>query len=103
MQQSLTVILTILLAVMVPAGLVYFALKAPKVLVIVLGVVAVLAALPVGFFAELGINGCCGAPSTGYEGSGYAIGALVGIIGFALIIYASICRKKKPARIAKRS
>ena len=61
---------------------------------VLIGIIAILAAVPAGFTAELSINGCCGASSTGREGLGYAIGALIGIAGIVLIVFSQKIKKK---------
>ena len=80
----------------IAAALVYFAIKKTRLFMTLLGIAAILGSLPLGFFFEIGLNGCCGAPSTGREGWGYALGILVGAAGVALIILSG--KLKKPGR-----
>jgi hypothetical protein len=88
------VLLVILIYGSLLAGLVYFAIKQTRLFVILLGVAAIIAAIPVGFLAEVSINGCCGAPSTNHEGIGFILGALLGILGIVLLIKNGKFKKK---------
>jgi hypothetical protein len=57
----------------------------------------ILAAVPIGFLAEVGMNGCCGSPSTGNEGSGFVLGGVVGLVGIALIVLSGKLSRKRPS------
>jgi hypothetical protein len=52
----------------------------------ILGIVLMLVAVPAGIFAELGVNGCCGAPSTGFKGAGYILMAVLLVSGFIFLM-----------------
>lgn len=95
MSTPVYIVLVILIYGTLLAGIIYFAIKWTRLFVILLGIAAVLAAVPVGYLAEIGINGCCGAPSTGYEGSGFVLGALLGLIGLGLLIFNGRFKKKR--------
>lgn len=88
------VLLVILIYGSLLAGLIYFAIKKTRIFVILLGIAATIAAVPVGFFAEIGINGCCGAASTNHERVGFILGALLGILGIALLVNNGKFKKK---------
>jgi predicted RND superfamily exporter protein len=61
---------------------------------ILLGIILILISVPAGIFVELGLNGCCGAPSTGHEGFGFALGVILLIAGIALLVLAWKSTKK---------
>jgi hypothetical protein len=63
-----------------------FIIKNTKTYKIILAIILMLAAVPACIFTEIGVNGCCGAPSTGFEGMGYALMAVLFITGLALLI-----------------
>jgi hypothetical protein len=63
-----------------------FIIKNTKTYKIILAIILMLAAVPAGIFTEIGLNGCCGAPRTGFEGVGYALMAVLFITGLALLI-----------------
>jgi hypothetical protein len=44
--------------------------------------------------SEFSINGCCGAPSTSYEGVVYVIGIIMAILGIGIIIFGKKLVKK---------
>jgi|GEM_PF-4421523 len=96
MSEPVYTLLVIVICGLIAAGLAYLAIKKTRLFVILLGIVALLAALPVAVMAEIGMNGCCGAPSTGHEGEGYALGALLGLAGLILLIFNGKFRKKPP-------
>ncbi|HSX36527.1 MAG TPA: hypothetical protein VLG13_00160 [Patescibacteria group bacterium] len=56
-----------------------------KILLLVLGTIAVLSAPYFAIVSEIGINGCCGSGTTGYEGVGYIIGGAIALLGILLI------------------
>lgn len=61
------------------------------------GVLALVASIPVAFMSELSLNGCCGAPPTGRTGWGYAIGVITALTGVGLIIISKkLAKNKKP-------
>lgn len=62
-------------------------LKRSRLFIIVLGTLLLLSAVPIGVMSEISINGCCGAPSTGREGLGFALGACVGLVGILVLIF----------------
>lgn len=76
------------------ATLVFFAIKRPRLFMILLGIAAIVAAIPVGYIAEIGIAGCCGAPSNGREGLGFFLGGVLGCVGVGLLLFSN--RFKKP-------
>lgn len=57
-----------------------------KISIILAGIIAVLAAVPVGHIAEISISGCCGAPSNGLKGSGFILGGILGVVGIIIVI-----------------
>jgi hypothetical protein len=63
-----------------------FIIRNTKVYNTVLAVILMLIAIPVGVFVEIGLNGCCGAPSTGKEGIGYVAAAVLFISGLILLV-----------------
>lgn len=63
-----------------------FIIRSPRTYKIILATILILVAIPAGVFAEIGINGCCGAPSTGFEGIGYILMAILLIGGLVLLI-----------------
>jgi hypothetical protein len=66
---------------------------------IIAGALLIVGSVPAAIMSNLSINGCCGAPSTGFEGIGYVIGIVIAAAGFSLIIYGKKFVKKKPARL----
>ena len=52
---------------------------------LLLGITALVAAFPLGFWAEFAWNDCCGGPSTGRQGLGWLLGIVMGVIGIFLI------------------
>jgi hypothetical protein len=77
------------------AGIVYFAIKKTHLFVILSGVAAIVAAIPVGYIAELSIDGCCGAPSTSPKGVGIILGGLLGVAGIVLLAINSRFKTKQ--------
>ncbi len=49
-------------------------------------ILLILSSVPIAAMSEISINGCCGAPSTGHEGLGYIIGAVILALGIGLLI-----------------
>jgi hypothetical protein len=60
--------------------------KRSRLFLTIFGALVIISSVPIAFMSELSINGCCGAPSTGYEGLGYVIGAAVAIVGIAILL-----------------
>lgn len=73
---------------------IYVLLKRKPILILLFGLLLVLSAVPISFASELSINGCCGAPHTGYEGIGYLIGGLTALVGILLIVFRMKLAKK---------
>lgn len=67
--------------------------KFRRPLKILFGFILMLISLPVAFYLEIGLNGCCGAPETGYKNVGFSMGTLVFITGFIIAI-TSLQRRK---------
>jgi|SRR3989344_2539273 len=65
---------------------------------IIVGVLLLIGSVPAAFMAELSINGCCGAPSTGYVGMGYVIGIVIAMVGIGIIIFGKKLAKKKSVK-----
>lgn len=65
---------------------------------IIVGVLLVVSSVPAALMSELSISGCCGAPSTNYEGMGYVIGIVIAMVGIGIIIFGKKLVKKKPAK-----
>ncbi len=57
-----------------------------KVVLIILGSIAVVSAPYFTVVSELGINGCCGSGTTGFEGVGFVIGGAIALLGILLIV-----------------
>lgn len=87
-----------LLLIAVPVALVFLAIKRTRLFLVLIGIAAILGAIPVGFFAELGINGCCGAPTSGREGMGFFLGVMTGLAGMGLLAWGIRFKKKQPGR-----
>ena len=86
--------LLLILYASLAGALVYIAVKKTWLFMLLLGVGAILAALPVGFLAEINISGCCGGSSNGKEGIGYVVAVLMGIVGVILIIISRKFKKR---------
>lgn len=69
-------------------------IRNPRTYKILLGMLLILIAVPAGIFTEIGVNGCCGAPSTGYKGVGFALMAVLFVAGLTLLIVAFKSSKK---------
>lgn len=82
----------IILAILVPVIIAIFRRK--RIFIVILGVLVLLGALPATYMSEISINGCCGAPKTGYEAVGYLIGGVMAIVGALLIIFSEKLAKK---------
>lgn len=67
------------------AVLVYLTIAQTRLFLILLGLTALFGAVPAGVLAEIGFNGCCGAPSTGHEGVGYLIGSAMAVLGLVIL------------------
>lgn len=65
---------------------------------IIVGVLLIIGSVPAAVMSELSINGCCGAPSTGFAGMGYIIGIVVAIAGVGMIIFGKKLSKKNPVK-----
>jgi hypothetical protein len=74
--------------------LIYLAIKKTWFFALLLGIAAILAALPVGFLAEINISGCCGGRGNGMQGIGYVVAVLM-IVGGVFAIVMSHKLKKK--------
>jgi len=55
-------------------------------LLLTLGIMLILGAIPAGIMLELGVNGCCGAPSTGHEGIGIVLFAGMLLVGIVAVV-----------------
>lgn len=73
----------IILAVIVPLAIIFF--KNKRVFLFILGILLLIGGIPIAIMSELSINGCCGAQSSGSDGTGYLIGAVISIIGIVLL------------------
>lgn len=72
-----------------------FIIRNTRTYKIILGSILLLIAGPAGVFLELGVNGCCGAPSTGYKGIGYVLMAVLFVGGLTLLILTIKSDKKQ--------
>lgn len=59
--------------------------KRTRLFLSLFAVLLILSSVPITVMSEISINGCCGAPSTGHEGLGYVIGAIILILGVGLL------------------
>lgn len=82
----------IILAVLIPIILAFT--KRKRIFIIIFGVLVFLGAFPVAFMSELSLGGCCGAPSTGREGIGYVVGALIAIAGISIMVFSKKLAKQ---------
>lgn len=98
MSDALYIVVAFILYGLLLVGVVWFARRFTRLFLILIGVSAIVAALPVAYLSEIAINGCCGAPSTGREGMGYAFGVLLGVAGIASIYFS----RKVPAQRNKK-
>ncbi len=63
-----------------------FIIRNTRTYKIILGFILLIASIPAGIALEVGANGCCGAPSTGFDGIGYVLMAVLFIAGLALLV-----------------
>lgn len=82
----------IIIAILVPILIALF--KRKRAFIFIVGLLLLLGAVPAAFMSELSINGCCGAPSTGREGLGYGIGALMAIAGVVTLVFSKKLSKQ---------
>ncbi len=71
------------------------AIKRTTLFVTIFGLLLLVSSLPIAVASELSISGCCGAPSTGREGLGFAIGSGVAILGIVTIILGKRLAKRR--------
>ncbi len=71
-----------------------FIIKNTRTYKIIIGFVLMLVAIPTGIMIEIGVNGCCGAPSTGYEGIGFVLMAVLFFAGLVLAVMSTHSRVK---------
>lgn len=69
-------------------------IKRKQKYIIIFGLLIVLAALPTGFWLEIDISGCCGAPQSPYQGAGLLIGLIMAIIGILIVAFSKKFAKK---------
>lgn len=67
--------------------LIFSLIKNKKIFVKLVRMLLIVGSIPAAYMAELSINGCCGAPSSSYQGAGYLLGAGMLIAGLLLIFY----------------
>lgn len=82
----------IIIAILTPIFIALF--KRKQAFIFIVGLLILLGAVPAAFMSELSINGCCGAPSTGREGLGYVIGALMALAGIAIMVFSKKLSKQ---------
>ena len=82
----------IIIAILTPIFIALF--KRKQAFIFIVGLLILLGAIPAAFMSEISINGCCGAPSTGYEGTGYLIGVVMAIAGILIMVFSKKLAKK---------
>lgn len=70
-------------------------IKRTTVFVTIFGILLLASSLPIAVMSELSISGCCGAPSTGREGLGFAIGGGIAILGMSIVIFGKRLAKRR--------
>ena len=75
----------IILSILLPIVIALFRRK--RLFIFILGALLVIGAVPATIMSEISINGCCGAPSTGYEGIEYLIGGVMVIVGILVVVF----------------
>ena len=68
--------------------------KRSRLFLTIFGAALILSSIPIASMAEIKINGCCGAPKTGYEGAGVVIGAILVVIGITILVFRKKLVKK---------
>lgn len=75
----------IIILILAPLFIALFRRK--HVFIFILGLLLLIGAIPATYMSEISINGCCGAPSTGYEGVGYLIGVVMLVSGILIMVF----------------
>ncbi len=52
----------------------------------IVGALLLVSSVPAAFMLKFSLNGCCGAPSIGFNGMGYVGGILIAMVGMDLIV-----------------
>jgi heme exporter protein D len=82
---TLFIVLTILV-IALPVLIVYSLIRKKYTLLkALIGLIALLAAFPIGLLIEFS-SGCCGARTSGSGGVGYIVGFAVGLTGLAMLV-----------------